>query len=578
MSFTRSAKTAPEPEVYTVGAPASEKDAPPERRRSFSEAMKQDVLAPLGITNDATASDSFRRRSFQTKWSSSGDGKVPPIGSPLIEWVPPGRGFKVNAFWFCFRNDEPEDEAPESFKKQDPAATLQRSRTSTIRQKWATAGVSWSETAKHYPVHFLTEAAVATVALFACSVIVFLYRMREDILIDALPRFNGTLDEYRFEAYESQALTPGEFIIVSIDHPLTFVIGLVGGIVGVLSMMWDRTVIMKVNKKMGPFIILPIGWYILDASIRALTGKAYSKSINILGGALTIGGFVVKYTLVLGRTANSRGLGFLGAAVCGIVILVIAYQRVVLPRIFVASDVVKAIFTVFINPIIMEVPLCFFRCTVRLLSNNEPSTNAFLVGLVIVIKKAFGRFVLATVGDEVILTIASVLLTAAEVLLTASVKYRDVWVYNLILGKEKAKRAALYSKRNRHLRVHTAVIESCSEYVFILIGALIVVLLDISPIGTGPDADKVSPKAGTIAFNTITQIAFEILTDVLNVMVLLRAGLPYMEHAATMPRGWLLKAMVALGAVGVTILLHLALPNTVQRLPGAHPADLIFVY
>jgi hypothetical protein len=62
-----------------------------------------------------------------------------------------------------------------------------------------------------------------------------------------------------------------------------------------------------------------------------------------------------------------------------------------------------------------------------------------LVGLVIVIKKAFGRFVLATVGDEVILTIASVLLTAAEVLLTASVKYRDVWVYNLILGKEKAK-------------------------------------------------------------------------------------------------------------------------------------------
>jgi hypothetical protein len=88
-----------------------------------------------------------------------------------------------------------------------------------------------------------------------------------------------------------------------------------------------------------------IGWYILDASIRALTGKAYSKSINILGGALTIGGFVVKYTLVLGRTANSRGLGFTAAAVCGIVILVIAYQRVVLPRMYAAATMERSMTT-----------------------------------------------------------------------------------------------------------------------------------------------------------------------------------------------------------------------------------------
>jgi hypothetical protein len=39
------------------------------------------------------------------------------------------------------------------------------------------------------------------------------------------------------------------------------------------------------------------------------------------------------------------------------------------------------------------------RCTARLISNNEPFTNAFLVGLVIAFKKAFGRFALVTVEN-----------------------------------------------------------------------------------------------------------------------------------------------------------------------------------
>jgi hypothetical protein len=136
--------------------------------------------------------------------------------------------------------------------------------------------------------------------------------------------------------------------------------------------------------------------------------------------------------LVLGRKVQTRGLGFVGGLIVSIVPFVIIYQRVILPRVFTSTDTVKMIFAVAINPFLMEVtepqtkalseatsfrvsvtpavvscgcgcaqfPLCIMRCSVRLLSNNDPATNSFLVGLIVAIKKAFGRFVLVTVADE----------------------------------------------------------------------------------------------------------------------------------------------------------------------------------
>jgi hypothetical protein len=176
-----------------------------------------------------------------------------------------------------------------------------------------------------------------------------------------------------------------------------------------------------------------------------------------------------------------------------------------------------------------------------------------------------------------ILTLASVFLTITEVSLTASTKYRDVWLYKLIVGPEKCKRCAIFADANKHLRVHIAVIESTAEYMFIWLSAVIVLVLDISPIATGPNELKVSPKLGSVFINTMVQVVFEILTDMLNVLVLLRAGLPYMTHAASMSRRTLLKLMCCVGPFGAVFLLHLGLPTTLQRLPGEHPATLIFI-
>jgi len=402
--------------------------------------------------------------------------------------------------------------------------------------------------------------------------------MRQTILLDKLPHFNGTMDDYRFEVFQAQVLSPLEFILVNLDHPITFLLGLLGGLGAICLLIWTSEEAYKVTMRylLGGMLV-PLLAYSGDYTIRAITGATYSKSLNILLGAITVSWWIISYNMKLGRAVETRGLGYTAALILGIVPLVISYQRVLLPRVFVATDTTKLLFAVFLNPLIMEVPIGIMRCTARLISNNEPFTNAFLVGLVIAFKKAFGRFALVTVENTAILTLASVLLTTVEVTLTASVKHRDVWIYRWILGPEKVKRCAVFAKINSHLRVHTALIESCSEYMFILLSAMIVLVLDISPVGTGDNHLKVSPKVGDVILNTIVQIGFEIITDILNVLVLLRAGLPYMVHVASLSRYTLTKLMCCLGAFGAVFLLHLGLPTTIQRLPGTHPASLIFV-
>lgn len=191
----------------------------------------------------------------------------------------------------------------------------------------------------------------------------------------------------------------------------------------------------------------------------------------------------------------------------------------------------KVAFAAIINPIVWEIPLSLTRTCARNIPYNHPSTNYTVVAFIIASKKSTGRFVIATISSNAMITVASFLLAVAEVLATMSVKSRDQFIYKYFLRRDGGSAdplAVLKHSKNSKLRLQLAHIETTLEIVFIFLSPLIIGYISVSNMADG----GLAPTATDMIAGALIQYFMEVAVDFINVSYLtVYANTAYLEYA-----------------------------------------------
>ncbi|CAK0848963.1 unnamed protein product [Prorocentrum cordatum] len=242
-----------------------------------------------------------------------------------------------------------------------------------------------------------------------------------------------------------------------------------------------------------------------------------------------------------GQLTFNPAFKFIGVVLFALVLTASVMSNAVV-GIAVGPDWMKALFVGFVNPVVWEIVFITpARFLARTLWHNDASTSFIIVPLFVFGKQYMGRSIAALVDSPSVLVVLSALNCIWEVLLRVSLRCRDrclyQWVFSSQLPPGKDAAAMLSYDRNRRMRALNSMSESIGEIVATWNGVAMIILLDVSVDGESPMNPWKAVQAGFV------QSAFELLTDVVSVLLLSYFGIHILDLAGR--RYWYWSAALA---------------------------------
>mmetsp|Transcript_63853 Transcript_63853/g.144091 ORF Transcript_63853/g.144091 Transcript_63853/m.144091 type:complete len:512 (-) Transcript_63853:31-1566(-) len=188
-----------------------------------------------------------------------------------------------------------------------------------------------------------------------------------------------------------------------------------------------------------------------------------------------------------------------------------AFFLTVVPHLLSASDGIKFLFAVMINPAVNELYGILTRISARCCRNNHHTTSWQLIALAVLLKKLYARFIIGSIKQTSMVITTSVFLGIVELIARTTMPLRDGFMYRRAfkpyIPADKNPVALMTNVRSRYLRAETEGLEALTDLVYLTNNVMWPLLLKVSLNG------KTAPSAGALLRKSAIQLALEMSMD-----------------------------------------------------------------